>query len=188
MCCYCGILSWEYLCVPIYFASEFVCIVYNGVCELFVEALWFLFVCNGSFLSEGDSLVISWGCFFCLRVLLLLSKVCVLFVVPLIILVFFPQFLFVFCSSLSISLLMFVMCGSVGFCVLVVFLGVRRSLMYCGSLLCSLSLEMCLFAFSIVCSLCMLSGCYEVQGLFYFIYELWPICFLVVCVAPSTSS
>ena len=35
------------------------CCVFDGVSELFVECVWYLFVCGGCFVAEGDSLVVS---------------------------------------------------------------------------------------------------------------------------------
>ena len=53
-------VKFAYVSVDIFFA----CCVFDGVCELFVECVCYMFVCGGCFVAEGDSVVVSLGRFY----------------------------------------------------------------------------------------------------------------------------
>ena len=56
------------------------CCMFDGVCELFVECVCYLFVCGGCFVAEGDSVVVSLGRFFYFLAHVWFSTVCACFV------------------------------------------------------------------------------------------------------------
>ena len=50
--------------VSVDYSVCFACCVFDGVCELFVECVCYLFVCGDCFVVEGDSVVVCLGRFF----------------------------------------------------------------------------------------------------------------------------
>ena len=57
----CGV---KFAYVSVYYSVCSACCVFDGVGELFVECVCYLFVCGGCFVAEGDSVVVSLCRFF----------------------------------------------------------------------------------------------------------------------------
>ena len=52
--------------VSVDYSVCFACCVFDGVGELFVECVCYLFVCGSCYVAEGDSVVVSWSRYFIL--------------------------------------------------------------------------------------------------------------------------